>query len=195
MFPQLVTNWRADWQRLDLPVYICQLSSIGTERGYKSANWPLFRDSQRRMADSLPYMGMAVTSDLGHPWDVHPTDKKTVGERLAREVLAKTYHKAVLTSPSVQRIIRHKEGWTLVFTNAGTGLRASDGQPIRGFALGDETGPQTDLTGHIQLQTITVKSQPNPGGTYLYYGWQPFSTANVVNSDGLPLSTFRIPLP
>ena len=35
----------------------------------------------------------------------------------------------------------------------------------------------------------------SPTDRYLYYGWQPYTTANVVNSDGLPLTTFRIPLP
>lgn len=192
LFPQLIRTWRADWKLPNLPIYTCQLSSIGTERGYKSQNWPYFRDSQRRLADSLPHVGMAVTSDVGHPWDVHPMDKKTVGERLARQVFAKTYRKNLLLSPSVQRVKRKKESLTLLFMNAGKGLRTSDGQLVRGFALGDETGPQTDLTGHCLQHSIILKKPPNRAGTYLYYGWQPFSTANVINSDGLPLSTFRI---
>lgn len=40
LFPQLIATWRTDWQRPDLPVYVCQLSSIGTKRGYKSEYWP-----------------------------------------------------------------------------------------------------------------------------------------------------------
>ncbi len=195
LFPLLIATWRADWQRPELPVYFCQLSSIGTERGYKSEFWPLFRDSQRRMADSLKYVGMAVTSDVGHPWDVHPTDKKTVGERLAREVLAKTYCKPKLLSPEIRRIKKTKTGWTITFTNPGTGLRTVGGQPLRGFALGDKTGPKTDLTATGNGLSIELNWKGQTAGTYLYYGWQPFSTANVVNSGGLPLSTLRIPLP
>ena len=195
IFPHLIATWRADWQRPDLPVYFCQLSSIGTGRGYKSEHWPLFRDSQRRMADRLPHVGMAVTSDVGHPWDVHPTDKKTVGERLAREILAKTYGKRELLSPAVGRIKKTKTGWTIAFANAGAGLKTSDGQSVRGFALGDETGPKADLAATVSEQTIELKRDNQPAGTYLYYGWQPFSTANVVNSAGLPLSTFRLKLP
>ena len=195
LFPQLIATWRADWQRPELPVYFCQLSSIGTERGYKSEYWPLFRDSQRRMADSLTHVGMAVTIDLGHPWDVHPTDKKTVGERLAREVLAKTYRIPKLLSPEIRRITKTKTGWTITFTNAGTGLKTGDAQPLRGFAMGDETGPKIDLTATENGPTIELKREARSAGTYLYYGWQPFSTANAVNSAGLPLSTFRTLLP
>ncbi len=195
LFPQLIATWRADWQRPELPVYFCQLSSIGTKQGYKSEFWPLFRDSQRRMADSLKYVGMAVTSDVGHPWDVHPTDKKTVGERLAREVLAKTYRKPTLLSPEIRRIKKTKTGWTITFTNAGTGLKTGDGRLLHGFALGNETGPKTDLTATVNGPTIELKREDQTAGTYLYYGWQPFSTANVVNSGGIPLSTLRILLP
>ncbi len=195
LFPQMIATWRADWQRPELPVYVCQLSSIGTERGYKSEYWPLFRDSQRRMADSLTHTGMAVTSDVGHPWDVHPTDKKTVGERLAREVLAKTYRKPEGLSPSIRRMKKTKTGWTILFTNAGTGLKTGDGQPLRGFAVGDGTGPKTDLTAAINGTTIELKRDNQTIGTHLYYGWQPFSTANAVNSARLPLSTLRMPLP
>lgn len=195
LFPRLIATWRTGWQRSDLPVYVCQLSSIGTERGYKSVHWPLFRDSQRRMADSLKHVGMAVTSDVGHPWDVHPTDKKTVGERLAREILAETYGKPELQSPAVRRIKKTKTGWAITFANAGTGLKAGDTQPVRGFALGNETDPKADLTATLNGPAIELKREAQTAGTYLYYGWQPFSTANVVNGVGLPLSTFRMKLP
>jgi sialate O-acetylesterase len=193
LFPQLVAEWRADWQQPTLPVYTCQLSSIGTGKGYHSEYWPLFRDGQRRLAAALPHVGMAVTSDLGHPSDVHPTNKKTVGERLARAMLTQTYHQRLLPAPLPLRARRQPGGWVLRVAHAGTGLRTTDGQAVRGFALGDAAGPQTTLGAVVQGKELVLSG---PGkGQYLYYGWQPFSTANVVNSDGLPLTTFRLPLP
>jgi len=176
-------------------LYIYQLSSISTEKGYKSENWPYFRDSQRRLAEHIPHVGMTITSDLGHPTDVHPTNKKTVGERLAQEILAKTYARPYLTTPTVRRVVRNKNGWFLVLTQAGTGLRTSDGQAVRGFALGDENGPRTNLSASLYQNRIRLSAKNKLSGTYLYYGWQPFTTANVVNSENLLLSTFRIPLP
>ncbi|UOG77445.1 sialate O-acetylesterase (plasmid) [Hymenobacter tibetensis] len=193
LFPQLVAGWRAAWRRPDLPVYTCQLSSIGTEKGYKSENWPLFRDGQRRLAATLPHVGMAVTSDVGHPWDVHPTNKKVVGERLARVMLTQTYCKSLLVAPLPGRVRRHKDGWVLQMAHAGAGLRTADGQVVRGFAVGDATGPQADLSAQLQGKQVILTGVSK--GQYLYYGWQPFTTANVVNSDALPLTTFRLPLP
>ena len=99
----------------NLPFYFCQLSSISTEKGYKSENWGYFRDIQRRLADSLDNIGMAVTSDIGHPTDVHPTEKKTVGERLAKIALSKTYKKKIaFEGPKPIKVIQ-KKGKIIVY--------------------------------------------------------------------------------
>ncbi|OIN56075.1 sialate O-acetylesterase [Arsenicibacter rosenii] len=195
LFPAMISQWRQHRHQPGMPVYICQLSSISTEKGYQSTYWPLFRDSQRRMATHIPNMGMAVTSDLGHPTDVHPVNKKTVGERLAREILVKTYGQKRLPAPQPQRVVRTATGWRLTLTHTGTGLHTADGQAIRGFATGDATGPQTNVTALFTGSAVLLSDTAAATGRYLYYGWQPFTTANVVNSEGLPLTTFRMPLP
>ena len=193
LFPRLVAGWRRAWGRDDLPFFTCQLSSIGTEKGYHSEHWPLFRDGQRRLAAELPHVGMAVTSDVGHRTNVHPTDKKTVGERLARAILIQTYRQPLLAAPLPVRVRRRAGGWVLRVAHTGTGLRTADGQVVRGFAVGDANGPNTDLSARLDGKRVGLTGPR--AGRYLYYGWQPFSTANVVNGDGLPLTTFQLPLP
>ncbi|GAB4019982.1 hypothetical protein GCM10028773_24330 [Spirosoma koreense] len=195
LFPQLVLAWRTTWQRSDLPIYTCQLSSIGTERGYSSTYWPLFRDGQRRMADSLAHVGMAVTSDVGHPWDVHPTNKKTVGERLAREILVKTYGQHWPLSPTISRVVRRKGQWVLTLSRTGKGPCTTDGGRVRGFSVGNADGPRLDVRVRLTRTSIRLPVEQVSTYSYLYYGWQPFSEGNVVNAEGLPLSTFRILLP
>lgn len=193
LFPRLVAGWRQAWKQPDLPFYVCQLSSISTEKGYRSEYWPLFRDGQRRLTAQLSHVGMAVTSDVGHRTDVHPTDKKTVGERLARVILRQTYRQPLLAAPLPLRVRRRAGGWVLRLENASIGLQTADGQAVRGFAVGDATGPQKDLSARLDVKQIVLTGPRT--GRYLYYGWQPFSTANVVNSAGLPLTTFQLPLP
>lgn len=195
LFPLLVQRWRATWQQKQLPIYVCQLSSIGTERGYKAANWPLFRDGQRRMADSLAHVGLVVTSDVGHPWDVHPTNKKTVGDRLAREVLVNTYGRPGLGTPTIAKVIKRRYVWHVRVTQRGRRLRTADGKSLRGFAVGDAVAPRQAVPVRLTKQGIVLSAAHTGQATYLYYGWQPFSEGNVVNADGLPLSTFRIQLP
>lgn len=193
LFPLLVHQWRRTLNSPDLPFFFCQLSSISTDKGYQSHYWPLFRDGQRRLAAQLPHVGMAVTSDVGHRTNVHPTDKKTVGERLARTILIQTYRQPLLAAPEPIRLLRRKQGWTLQLAHSGTGLKTADGLAVRGFAIGDASGPNKTLDANLSGRRIKLTG--TQAGQYLYYSWQPYSTANVVNSEGLPLTTFRLALP
>ena len=85
LFPLLVDSWREWFNNQELPFYYVQLSSLNRP------SWPWFRDSQRRLLESRSHLGMAVSSDLGDPTDVHYKDKKPVGERLARLALHNDY--------------------------------------------------------------------------------------------------------
>lgn len=64
-------------------ILFVQLSSIDRP------SWTWFRDSQRRLMAEIPHTGMAVSSDRGDSLDVHPKQKREVGERLAAWALNK----------------------------------------------------------------------------------------------------------
>jgi sialate O-acetylesterase len=38
------------------------------------------------------------------------------------------------------------------------------------------------------LVVLLLKDKPE----FIYYGWKPYSDANLVNNEGLPASTFKI---
>ena len=75
LFGYLVDSWRRQFDSPGMPFLMVQLSSINRP------SWPAFRDSQRRLASRIPGVGMAVSSDLGDSLDVHPRNKRPVGER------------------------------------------------------------------------------------------------------------------
>src|SRR5690606_13433185 len=84
LFPYFIAQLRQQWQD-EFPFYYAQLSSI------ERPSWPHFRDLQRKMLAEIPKTGMAVTSDIGDPKDVHPTEKITVGKRLAQWAIHQEY--------------------------------------------------------------------------------------------------------
>ena len=195
LFPLLIQDWRKNWKQGDFPFYFCQLSSIGTEKGYKSQYWPEFRDSQRRIAELLPNVGMAVTSDCGHPSDVHPTNKKVVGERLARVALAKTYQKKIVSSgPILLKVKQEANQFILTFSNAPKGLQVTDNQELRGFELEDSSGQRTEVQAVIKGKTIRIPTNSATVYRRILYGWKPFTEGNLINSEGLPASTFVVEL-
>ncbi|MEG1950959.1 MAG: GDSL-type esterase/lipase family protein, partial [Odoribacter sp.] len=134
IFPVLVDSWRKVWGE-DLPFYFVQLSSLNRP------SWAHFRDSQRRLAERIEHCGMAVSSDVGHPADVHPTQKKVVGERLVRLALWGTYgwKQVVASGPMFKELTVEKEIACVEFVN-GVGMKSSDGQALRGFEMAGADG-------------------------------------------------------
>ena len=168
------------------PFYLVQLSSI------ERPSWAWFRETQRSLAQEL-HLPLIVTSDKGLRHDVHPPYKAEVGERLARAVLHNDYGFA--QSPQSPEVTTaHRAGSSVWLTLAAPmRLTTSDQLPMRTFEVAgvDErfypAVAEVTAGGQIVLSSSAV---PTP--RYVRYGWQPFSEGNVVSSQGLPLSTFRL---
>ncbi|HEY8398137.1 MAG TPA: sialate O-acetylesterase [Flavihumibacter sp.] len=185
----MVKSLRDSWKNPSLPFYYAQLSSIDTSN-YQAAYWPLFRDLQRRQLDSIPYSGMAVTSDKGHPTDVHPRDKRTVGYRFAALALYHQYgkKKTVYSGPQLKSVTVKRNRIIARFRHTAGGLTTSDGQPLRELSF-NGSDPVNAI---LKKKKIIIPYTEKPA--YLYYGWAPYSKGNLVNDAGLPASTFSTKL-
>ncbi|MEG1861240.1 MAG: GDSL-type esterase/lipase family protein [Bacteroidaceae bacterium] len=187
LFPMLVNSWRTHLGTPKMPFLLVQLSSIDRP------SWCWFRDSQRRMANTLEKVYMAVSSDLGDSLNVHPTQKREIGERLTRLALCQVYgHKDLVPAgPQIRDAQRSLSGISLYFDNA-KGLHTSDHKELRTFEVAGIEGifyPAKASIKNNRVYVETPKEIQEP--LELRYGWQPFTRANLVNEAGLPTSTFR----
>ena len=185
LFRLLTDSWRSNWNNRKLPFYFVQLSSLNRP------SWTWFRDSQRQLAMQISNTGMAVCSDLGDSLDVHPRSKKPVGERLARWALHDCYGKNITPSGPMMTSISWMDNWIEVRFNYADTLLTSDGQPPRTFEIAEHDGlfypAECEIVkGGVKLTSPNVKHPK-----LVRYGWQPFTRANLINSDSLPASTFR----
>ena len=184
LFKLLVGNWRTQWQNDSLPFYYVQLSSLNRD------TWPEFRDSQRRILKDMYNVGMAVSSDHGDPRDVHPVNKKPIGERLALLALADTYNKSIVSSgPLFQKVDFLNQTAKVHFQN-GRGLKTSDNAKLRGFEIAGEDGVYYPANSFVYNSCVYLSSEKVVAPRFVRYAWQPFTTANLVNDDELPASTF-----
>lgn len=181
----MLRDYRRLWKAPKLPFFYVQLSSIDTLR-YKGHLWPQFRDEQRRMMQTIPHSGMAVCSDIGDPNDVHPRNKKFVGQRLAQWALAQVYGKTVTPSGPLPRKAVFRKGEVRITFHYGEGLDTSATGPLNGFSLDG----QTDAPAFLEKGRVCIPAAAKP--EWAYYGWKPFSDGNLCNSAGLPASTFKI---
>ena len=185
LFPLLVKNYRDVWHNDTLPFCFVQLSSI------ERKEWPAFRDSQRQLSQQIPYCYMAVTSDVGAKYDVHPKQKAPVGFRLALQALSHVYGRRVESDgPEVTDIEYLSEGRVLLKLNHAEGLTTSDAQPPRVFELSRQDGRFFVADAEIQPEGIVLHSDSVSFPINVRYAWQPYTESNVVNKYSLPMSTF-----
>ena len=180
----MINDYRTKW-KADIPFYWVQLSSIDTAN-YQSGFWPQFRDEQRKLLSEIKYSGMAVSSDIGSKNDVHPTNKKDVGERLAKWALKQVYGESVIPSGPLPLQAKYKDGKIVISFEHANQLQTSDKNALRGFSLDGKT----DVNATIQINNVIIYSKEKP--QMIFYGWKPFSDGNLVNEEGLPASTFKI---
>ena len=196
LFPLLVDSWRnyfsvipSEAKESLLPFYYVQLSSLNRP------SWPIFRDSQRRLLESRPSLGMAVTSDLGDPIDVHYRQKRPVGERLALQALEKHYGHAVKADGPLAKEAACVGQDVYVDFYPQDALRSADGGPIVGFEVQDAAdGLFHPVAAEVSGGLVRLDCAALRAPKTVRYAWQPYTRANLVNATGLPASTFRLPV-
>ena len=187
LFPAMITDWRGKFGQGDLPFYFVQIApyNYGGDTGQAAE----LREAQM-MTLGLKHTGMAVTMDIGNPRDIHPKNKRDVGERLARWALAKDYGKDVAFSgPAYAGMGVEGNAIRLRFQHAA-GLTARDGAPSH-FQIAAEDGKFVVATAKIDGQTILVSSPQISSPAAARYAWGDADEPNLFNGAGLPASSFR----
>jgi sialate O-acetylesterase len=198
--PALINDWRTKWNQDNLSFLYVQLPGFMDYNYLPSeSQWATLRESQLKSL-SVPNTAMAVAIDLGEWNDIHPDNKKTVGERLALAAFKITYGENIVHSgPIYQSHAIEGNKIIISFTNTGIGLIANDGEALSEFAIAG-----------VDKKFIWAKAkivQGNPSGEgdkiivwsdavtnpmYVRYAWadNPVNP-NLYNKENLPASPFR----
>ncbi len=185
IFETLVDDWRKKWG-YTFPFYYVQLSSIDRPL------WPEFRDSQRQLLNKIPNAGMAVSLDLGDSLDVHPTQKKQIGERLALQALSGFYHEKITANgPTPKHAVQRNKKIMISFLKKEN-LKTNDGKDLIGFELIDYNGNRVKSTGIIKKNKVALAVPAGQKIKTVRYAYESFSRANLMNEAGLPASTFSM---
>lgn len=188
VFPELVKSWRKQWG-YQFPFFYVQLSSLNRP------SWTSFRFTQLQLLKVIPNAGMAVSSDVGNATDVHPRQKKPVGDRLARLALHFTYGQKNTVPYGPLPVEASKQNGRIVLSfQYANGLKTSDGKALRGFKLVNEKGEQKEADAFFQNNKVIIPIAKNENAVAVLYGWEPYTDANLVNGEELPASTCKIPV-
>ena len=193
----LIRGWRAAWQLPEAPFYFVQLaphtySERRIPNPFSVEALPLFWEAQTK-ALSIPHTGMAVITDtVTQLGDIHPTNKKDVGERLARIALARTYAiKDVVDSGPVFKEMRIQDDKVALKFDFADGLRARDRADLTEFAVAGEDRVFYLAEAKIRSGYVVVSSSIVRKPVAVRLGWSERANPNLVNADGMPARSFR----
>jgi sialate O-acetylesterase len=191
--PAQIIDWRNKWKLGELPFLYAQLPGFMDYNYIPSeSNWALFRESQLKSL-STPNAAMAVTIDLGEWNDIHPDNKKDVGERLALAALKTVYGENIVYSgPIYQSATIERNKIIISFSHTGSGLITNDGEAPAEFAIAGEDKKFVWAKAKIKGDKIIVWNDAVPHPMYVRYAWadNPVNP-NLYNKEGLPASPFR----
>ena len=195
LFPELIKDWRKQWNQGDFPFLFVQLANFMPADSLPSeSTWAELREAQS-MTLSLPKTGMASAIDIGDALDIHPKDKQTVGKRLALSALKVAYNQNVENLGPVYKDIKITGNKAeITFSHVAAGLMAKDKYGyVKGFTVAGAdhkfVWAKATITG---TNTVVVSSPDVAEPVAVRYGWanNP-DDANLYNSEGLPTDPFR----
>jgi len=191
LFAHLAEDWRRNFGRRDLPIIYAQLPNFGPEESYQEdSTWAVLRHEQLRCL-TTSHTAMAVTIDVGEYNDLHPKDKKTVGERMARCAMQIVYGENIIASGPIYKAMEIVEDKIHIrFDHVGGGLVARGGE-LGGFAICGTDGTYVPARAVISGDQVIVTHEQIREPVHVRYAWADNpAAANLYNVEGLPASPF-----
>ena len=190
----MVADWRKQWGH-EFPFYYVQMPARKGTEGLTSM-W----QAQTRALAKIPHSGMIVCNDIAEPgtrYEVHPRDKKNVGERLARLALARTYGVKGLidASPMMQSVAREGSRVIVTFSTPGDGLKTRDGKPSDSWELAGADGKFVPATSEVSGAKVALTAAAVNQPAFVRLGWKSDSNCNLINSATLPAMPFSAAVP
>ncbi len=190
LLPAMITAWRATWFAGNFPVLVVQLPNYSDNGQAAGRAWAQLREAQASAVRAVPNAAIAVTIDGDEPDNLHPVNKRPVGERLALLAEAGTYGLAVeCCGPVFTSASREGAGMRVKFAHA-TGL-ASHTSSIGGFEVAGADKIFHPATAKIDGEAIVVSAPEVPAPVAIRYAWSNAPTVSLYNAAGLPAAPFR----
>ena len=191
---QLIRCWRDTW-REDLPFLLVQIAPLGFFFNGEPWKYPLLRYQQEKISGREKKVWLTTSGDAGMEWDVHPKNKRPVGERLCLLAAGHVYGEEILCDPPEIKKMEVSDGAIcLTFVNVPGGIVCTD--PEVPELLVKREGQQ--LSGYeIRFQgdrMILFSDQVYAGDAVeVLYAQEPYYESSIYNQAGIPALPARFP--
>ena len=195
LFQTMIQDWRKKWGN-DFPFLCVQLAPWHANDA-DGVSWAELREAQLLATQKLKNVGMAVITDVGDLYDIHPRDKMTVGTRLGLSARGLVYGQKIVHSGPVYKEMKVEEGNAILsFDELGGGLQARYGI-LNGFEICGEDKEFYSAKAIIKGESVVVSSTKVKKPVAVRFGWKNYPVVNLFNKSldgktiGLPATPFR----
>ena len=194
----MVDLWRKDIGLGDIPFYQVQIAPYIFDKTENDTVGARLREAQDKACGIISNCDIVCTNDLVLPierYNIHPSQKRTVGLRLALMALNKTYgmKEIAYCGPRFDREKFHVDGSTAIvgFTTNEFGICRNWG--LEGFEIAGEDRVFHAATAEFHWQTNEVfLTSPNvPKPVAVRYCFKDFQIGNLIGGNELPCFPFR----
>ena len=183
----LVTRWREIFADAELPFYNVQLPMYIDAGAEDDCRWAILRQQQEKAWHTLRNSHLAVLIDGGEYGNIHPVDKQTPGERLARLFL-ENFTRHTPRQPWAMR----KSTCGNVLTVELTGpVKALNGDPTL-FEIAGADGVYHPARAEIDWHRIHLTAEGLPHPVKARYAYVNYAKVHVFSEYApyLPLAPF-----
>ena len=192
----MVEHWRTLWNNKNLPFYFVEIAPYAYDNDNDGINGALLREAQFNAQSLIPNSALVCTNDLVKDYEapqIHPAEKRKIGERLSYHALQKTYNIKGLAADSPSFKSMEIKGDTIMvsFNNASEGFSPWIG--IKGFEISEDNKTFFDAEAWLDSGSmkICVKSDKVKNPKYVRYGFRNFKPGNLISCRNLPVFPFR----
>lgn len=193
LFTALIRQWRQDFGDDTLPFLMVQLPMHRYQHDPDTKSWCIIRESQMKAFQMLKNTGIAVIIDCGQFHEIHPKNKRPVGERLALQALFEVYHlipEEEAFGPIYRDFLYRDGGMEITFDHAKNGIICSDDIPS-GFELAGADGIFKEAKAVFNGDKVFVYSEEVKEPIMARYLWTNYGEVTVFGTNNLPMAPFR----
>ncbi|MDD3403493.1 MAG: sialate O-acetylesterase [Hespellia sp.] len=186
VFSKMIENWRALWGE-ELPFLFVQLAPFEKWAECYGENYIQVRDCQEEVSKNVSNCWMAAIGDVGMQWDIHPKNKRPVGDRLALLARGHVYgENIVCDAPEVIDVVKKGDDIVIRFANA-EGLFIK-GDRLQAMNLNSKTQDSIAVDAEVLNDTLILHSVGDV--TEIRFAKEPYHEVNLYNSSEIPAKPF-----
>lgn len=189
----LIEDWRGAFEQGDFSFIQVELANYRAPAPFDARSaWAVLRECQHAVCRDLPGVYAASALGVGDANDLHPQDKKAVGERLAACAMGAAYHDpAALPSGPRFRDFAIEGDAVRVRFDFAAGLRFAGGAPRGFFLAGADRDFRPADQATIEGDSVVLRRVGLDAPLAVRYAWADNPDGNLENAAGLPAGTFR----